>query len=48
VNSEQRRGEKDNAETQRAQRRRRGRFGKKIYTEGAESTEGTKFGEEWT
>jgi hypothetical protein len=39
VNSEQRREEKNNAETQRAQRRRRARFGKKIYTEGAESTE---------
>jgi hypothetical protein len=37
--------EKDNAETQRSQRRRRGRFGKKIYTEGAKSTE---FGEERT
>jgi hypothetical protein len=34
--------EKDNAETRRSQRRRGGRFGKKIYTEGTESIEVTE------
>jgi hypothetical protein len=46
VSSQRKEEEKDNAETQNTQRRRRGRLRKKIYIEDMESAEDREFGEE--